>query len=147
MVHCQWGRFKLLKGNVVEFYLTLREDEPRPYEAKSLLPVDLKEDGVPPLVDPTVVETGVNGTWVTNARGKTITSGKSTESREVGRALHSGRGSGNSTSGKVARLIVGESQGRYCLGGLAQDEHLNWGLSVSTGEVFPKPPNCITTES
>jgi hypothetical protein len=35
-----------LKGNVVKFYLTLREDEPKPYEPKFLLLVDLNEDSM-----------------------------------------------------------------------------------------------------
>ena len=45
------ARFKLLKGNVVEFYVIFKRDEPKPYEPKAFIPVDLNENSVSVLIN------------------------------------------------------------------------------------------------
>ena len=35
-----------MKGNVVEFYVIFKRDEPKPYEPKAFIPVDLNENSV-----------------------------------------------------------------------------------------------------
>ena len=41
----RWGRVRAAESKRVELYSTLREDGPKPYGAKSLLQVDLNEEG------------------------------------------------------------------------------------------------------
>jgi len=40
------ARLKLLKGNVVEFYIIFRKDDPKPYEPRGFILVDLNENSV-----------------------------------------------------------------------------------------------------
>ena len=82
------ARFKLLKGNIVELYIVFKRDEPKPYDAKDLLPVDLNEDSVSILIDgePLLIETNTKKiTLGYDYKRRKITTGKSTKSREVKR--------------------------------------------------------------
>jgi len=84
------ARFKLLKGNVVEFYVIFKRDEPKPYEPKGLIPVDLNEDSVSVLINnkPLLLETNTKRiTLGYEYRRKLTTTGKSTKDKDVRRKL------------------------------------------------------------
>ncbi len=108
------ARFRLLKGNVVEFYVVFKRDEPKPYEPKAFIPVDLNEDSISVLVDgkPTLLETNTRKiTLGYEYRRKAITAGKSTKVREVRRKFMRLRERDKKADirRKLAKLIVKEA--------------------------------------
>jgi len=108
------ARFKFLKGNVVEFYVIFKKDEPKPYEPKGFIPVDLNENSVSVLVDgkPMLLETNTKKiTLGYEYRRKAITTGKSTKDREVRRKLKRLRERDKKVDirRKLAKLIVKEA--------------------------------------
>ncbi len=108
------ARFKLLKGNVVEFFIVFKKDEPKPYEPKAFIPVDLNEDSVSVLVDGKPTLLGTNTKKITlgyEYRRKAITAGKSTKVREVRRKLRKLRERDKKVDirKKLAKLIVKEA--------------------------------------
>ncbi|WP_187146877.1 RNA-guided endonuclease InsQ/TnpB family protein [Saccharolobus islandicus] len=108
------ARFRLMKGNVVEFYVIFKKDEPKPYEPKSFIPVDLNENSVSILVDgkPMLLETNTKRiTLGYEYRRKAITTGKSTKDREVRRKLKRLRERDKKVDirRKLAKLIVKEA--------------------------------------
>jgi putative transposase len=77
-----------MKGNLVEFYVVFKRDEPIPYEPIAFIPVDLNEDSVSMLIygKPTLLETNIKRiTLGYEYRRRSITAGKSTKDREVRR--------------------------------------------------------------
>ncbi|WP_432518321.1 RNA-guided endonuclease InsQ/TnpB family protein [Saccharolobus islandicus] len=107
------ARFKLLKGNVVEFYVIFKRDV-KPYEPKGFIPVDLNENSVSVLVDgkPMLLETNTKKiTLGYEYRRKAITTGKSTKDREVRRKLKRLRERNKKVDirRKLAKLIVKEA--------------------------------------
>jgi len=108
------ARFRLLKGNVVEFYIIFKRDEPKPYEPKGFIPIDLNEDSVSVLIGgkPTLLETNAKKiTLGYEYRRKAITIGKSTKVREVRRKLRKLRERDKKADirRKLAKLIVKEA--------------------------------------
>nr|AAV87874.1 putative transposase [Sulfolobus sp. L00 11] len=108
------ARFKLLKGNVVEFFIVFKRDEPKPYEPKGFIPVDLNEDSVSVLVDgkPMLLETNTKRiTLGYEYRRKAITTRRSAEDREVKRKLKRLRERDKKVviRRKLAKLIVKEA--------------------------------------
>ncbi|QPG51263.1 IS200/IS605 family element transposase accessory protein TnpB [Saccharolobus solfataricus] len=108
------ARFRLMKGNVVEFYVIFKRDEPKPYEPKGFIPVDLNENSVSVLVDgkPMLLETNTKKiTLGYEYRRKAITTGKSTKDREVRRKLKRLRERDKKVDirRKLAKLIVKEA--------------------------------------
>ena len=108
------ARFKLLKGNVVEFYVIFKKDEPKPYEPKGFIPVDLNENSVSVLISskPVLIETNTRRiTLGYEYRRKAITTGKSTKDREVKRRLKRLRERDKKADvrRKLAKLIVIEA--------------------------------------
>ena len=84
------ARFRLMKGNVVEFFIVFKKDEPKPYEPRSFIPVDLNENSVSVLINnkPLLLETNTKKiTLGYEYRRKLITTGRSTMDREVRRKL------------------------------------------------------------
>ncbi len=84
------ARFKLLRGNIVELYIIFRRDEPKPYEPRGYVPVDLNENHVSVLVDgkPILLETNARKiTLGYEYRRRAITTGRSTKERDVRRKL------------------------------------------------------------
>ena len=80
------ARFRLMKGNVVEFFIVFKRDEPKPYEPKGLIPVDLNENSVSVLINskPLLLETNTKKiTLGYEYRRKAIITGRSTKDREV----------------------------------------------------------------
>jgi len=107
------ARFKLLKGNAVEFYVIFKKDV-KPYEPKGFIPVDLNENLVSVLVDgkPMLLETNTRRiTLGYEYRRKAITTGKSTKDREVRRKLRKLRERDKKVDirRKLAKLIVKEA--------------------------------------
>ena len=107
------ARFRLTKGNVVEFYVIFKKDV-KPYEAKGFIPVDLNENSVSVLVDgkPILLETNTKRiTLGYEYRRKSITTGKSTKDREVKRKLRKLRERDKKADvrRKLAKLIVKEA--------------------------------------
>ncbi|QPG51246.1 IS200/IS605 family element transposase accessory protein TnpB [Saccharolobus solfataricus] len=108
------ARFRLMKGNVVEFYVIFKRDEPKPYEPKGFISVDLNENSVSVLVDgkPMLLETNTKRiTLGYEYRRKAITTGKSTKDREVRRKLKRLRERNKKVDirRKLAKLIVKEA--------------------------------------
>jgi len=108
------ARFKLLKGNAVEFYIIFKKDEPKPYEPKGFIPVDLNENSVSVLVnsEPVLIETNTKRiTLGYEYRRKLITTGKSTKDRGVRRKLRKLRERDKKVDirRKLAKLIVIEA--------------------------------------
>ncbi|MQL56057.1 IS200/IS605 family element transposase accessory protein TnpB [Acidianus ambivalens] len=108
------ARFKLLKRNVVEFYVIFKKDEPKPYEPKAFIPVDLNENSVSLLINskPVLLETNTKRiTLGYEYRRKSITTGKSTKDREVRRKLKRLREGDKKVDirRKLAKLIVEEA--------------------------------------
>jgi len=108
------ARFRLMKGNVVEFYVIFKRDEPKPYEPKAFIPVDLNEDSVSVLVDgkPMLLETNTKKiTLGYEYRRKAITTGRSTKDREVRGKLKRLRERNKKVDirRKLAKLIVKEA--------------------------------------
>jgi len=108
------ARFKLLKGNVVEFYVIFKRDEPKPYEPKAFIPVDLNENSVSVLINskPLLLETNTKKiTLGYEYRRKAITTGRSTKDREVRRKLRKLRERDKKVDirRKLAKLIVKEA--------------------------------------
>ena len=107
------ARFKLLKGNVVEFYVIFKRDV-KPYEPKGFIPVDLNENSVSVLVDgkPMLLETNTRRiTLGYEYRRKLTITGKSTKDREVRRKLKRLRERDKKVDirRKLAKLIVKEA--------------------------------------
>ncbi|ACP47614.1 transposase, IS605 OrfB family [Sulfolobus islandicus Y.N.15.51] len=107
------ARFRLMKGNVVEFYVIFKKDV-KPYEPKGFIPVDLNENSVSVLVDgkPMLLETNTKRiTLGYEYRRKAITTGKSTKDREVRRKLKRLRERDKKVDirRKLAKLIVKEA--------------------------------------
>jgi len=107
------ARFRLLKGNVVEFYVIFKKDV-KPYEPKGFIPVDLNENSVSVLVHgkPTLLETNTKRiTLGYEYRRKAITTGRSTKDREVTRKLKGLRERDKKVDvrRKLAKLIVKEA--------------------------------------
>ena len=72
------ARFKLLEGNVVEFFIVFKRDEPKPYEPKAFIPVDLNGNSVSVLINskPVLIETNTKRiTLGYEYRRKLITTG------------------------------------------------------------------------
>ncbi|ACP49030.1 transposase, IS605 OrfB family [Sulfolobus islandicus Y.N.15.51] len=108
------ARFRLMKGNVVEFYVIFKRDEPKPYEPKAFIPVDLNENSVSVLINskPLLLETNTKRiTLGYEYRRKAITTGKSTKDREVRRKLKRLRERDKKVDirRKLAKLIVKEA--------------------------------------
>jgi putative transposase len=108
------ARFRLMKGNAVEFYVIFKKDEPKPYEPKSFIPVDLNENSVSVLVDgkPMLLETNTKKiTLGYEYRRKLTTTSKSTKDREVRRKLKRLRERDKKVDirRKLAKLIVKEA--------------------------------------
>ncbi|ACP49427.1 transposase, IS605 OrfB family [Sulfolobus islandicus Y.N.15.51] len=108
------ARFKLLKGNVVEFYVIFKRDEPKPYEPKAFIPVDLNENSVSVLINskPLLLETNTKKiTLGYEYRRKLTITGKSTKDREVRRKLKRLRERNKKVDirRKLAKLIVKEA--------------------------------------
>ncbi|WP_009991910.1 IS200/IS605 family accessory protein TnpB-related protein, partial [Saccharolobus solfataricus] len=108
------ARFRLMKGNVVEFYVIFKRDEPKPYEPKAFIPVDLNENSVSVLINskPLLLETNTKKiTLGYEYRRKAITTGKSTKDREVRRKLKRLRERNKKVDirRKLAKLIVKEA--------------------------------------
>ena len=107
------ARFRLMKGNVIEFYVVFKKDV-KPYEPKAFIPIDLNEDSVSVLVygKPTLLETNTKKiTLGYEYRRKAITAGKSTKVREVRRKLRKLRERDRKADirRKLAKLIVKEA--------------------------------------
>jgi len=107
------ARFKLLKGNVVEFYVIFKRDV-KPYEAKGFIPVDLNESSVSVLVDgkPILLETNTKRiTLGYEYKRKSITTGRLTKDREVKRKLKRLREKDKKADvrRKLAKLVVVEA--------------------------------------
>ena len=108
------ARFRLMKGNVVEFFIVFKKDEPKPYEPKGFIPVDLNENSVSVLVDgkPMLLETNTKKiTLGYEYRRKLTITGKSTKDREVRRKLKRLRERDKKVDirRKLAKLIVKEA--------------------------------------
>ncbi|BAB67579.1 putative transposase [Sulfurisphaera tokodaii str. 7] len=108
------ARFKLLKGNVVELYIVFKKDEPKPYEPKAFIPVDLNENSVSVLVDgkPILLETNTKKiTLGYEYKRKWITAGKSTKDRDTRRKLRKLRERDKKVDirRKLAKLVVMEA--------------------------------------
>ncbi|WP_432518319.1 RNA-guided endonuclease InsQ/TnpB family protein [Saccharolobus islandicus] len=108
------ARFRLMKGNVVEFYVIFKRDEPKPYEPKAFIPVDLNENSVSVLINskPLLLETNTKKvTLGYEYRRKLTTTGKSTKDREVRRKLKRLRERDKKVDirRKLAKLIVKEA--------------------------------------
>ncbi|WP_432518165.1 RNA-guided endonuclease InsQ/TnpB family protein [Saccharolobus islandicus] len=107
------ARFRLMKGNVVEFFIVFKKDV-KPYEPKGFIPVDLNENSVSVLVDgkPMLLETNTKRiTLGYEYRRKAITTGKPTKDREVRRKLKRLRERDKKVDirRKLAKLIVIEA--------------------------------------
>ncbi|ACP47522.1 transposase, IS605 OrfB family [Sulfolobus islandicus Y.N.15.51] len=107
------ARFRLMKGNVVEFYVIFKKDV-KPYEPKGFIPVDLNENSVSVLVDgkPMLLETNTKKiTLGYEYRRKLTITGKSTKDREVRRKLKRLRERDKKVDirRKLAKLIVKEA--------------------------------------
>ncbi len=108
------ARFRLMKGNVVKFYVIFKKDEPKPYESKAFIPVDLNENSVSVLINskPLLLETNTKKiTLGYEYRRKAITTGRSTKDREVRRKLKRLRERDKKVDirRKLAKLIVKEA--------------------------------------
>ena len=107
------ARFRLMKGNVVEFYVIFKRDEPKPYEPKAFIPVDLNENSVSVLINskPLLLETNTKRiTLGYEYRRKAITTGKSIKDREVRRKLKRLKERDKKVDmRKLAKLIVKEA--------------------------------------
>jgi len=108
------ARFRLMKGNVVEFYVIFKRDEPKPYEPKAFIPVDLNENSVSVLINskPLLLETNTKKiTLGYEYRRKLTITGKSTKDREVRRKLKRLRERDKKVDirRKLAKLIVKEA--------------------------------------
>jgi IS605 OrfB family transposase len=108
------ARFRLMKGNVVEFFIVFKKDEPKTYEPKGFIPVDLNEDSVSVLINnkPVLLETDTKKiTLGYEYRRKLTTTGKSTKDREVRRKLRKLRERDKKLDirRKLAKLIVKEA--------------------------------------
>jgi len=108
------ARFRLTKGNVVEFFIVFKKDEPKPYEPKGFIPVDLNENSVSVLVDgkPILLETNIKKiTLGYEYKRKSITTGRSTKDREVKRKLRNLRERDKKANirRKLAKLIIKEA--------------------------------------
>ncbi|ACP49410.1 transposase, IS605 OrfB family [Sulfolobus islandicus Y.N.15.51] len=108
------ARFRLMKGNVVEFYVIFKRDEPKPYEPKAFIPVDLNENSVSVLINskPLLLETNTKRiTLGYEYRRKLTITGKSTKDREVRRKLKRLRERDKKVDirRKLAKLIVKEA--------------------------------------
>ncbi|MBB5254231.1 RNA-guided endonuclease InsQ/TnpB family protein [Sulfurisphaera ohwakuensis] len=108
------ARFKLLKGNVVELYIIFKKDEPKPYEPKVFIPIDLNENSVSVLVDgkPILLETNTKKiTLGYEYRRRKITTGRSTKDRDVKRKLRKLREGDKKVDvrRKFAKLVVMEA--------------------------------------
>ncbi|BDR92928.1 RNA-guided endonuclease InsQ/TnpB family protein [Vulcanisaeta souniana] len=108
------ARFKLLKGNVVELYIVFKKDEPKPYEPKGFIPVDLNENSVSVLIDEKPILLEANTKKITlgyEYRRKSMTTGKSTKDRDVKRKLKKLREGDKKADvrRKLAKLIVKEA--------------------------------------
>ena len=115
------ARFRLMKGNVVEFFIVFKRDEPKPYEPKSFIPVDLNENSVSVLINnkPVLLETNTKKiTLGYEYRRKLITTGRSTKDRDVRRKLKRLRERDKKLDirRKLAKLIVKEAFERGLLG-------------------------------
>nr|WP_291998728.1 transposase [Caldivirga sp.] len=114
-----WGlaseaRFKLLEGNFVEFFIVFKKDEPKPYEPKGFIPVDLNENSVSVLLDeePILLETNTKKiTLGYEYRRWRIEKGRSTKDRDVRRKLKKLRERDKKADArrKLAKLIVMEA--------------------------------------
>ena len=107
------ARFRLMKGNVVEFFMVFKKDV-KPYEPKGFIPVDLNEDSVSVLINnkPLLLETNTKKiTLGYEYRRKAITTGRSTKDREVRRKLKMLRERDKKVDirRKLAKLIVIEA--------------------------------------
>jgi len=83
------ARFKLLKGDFVEFYVIFKKDV-KPYEPKGFIPVDLNENSVSVLINskPVLLETNTKRiTLGYEYERKSMTTGRSIKDREVKRKL------------------------------------------------------------
>jgi putative transposase len=108
------ARFRLMKGNVVEFFIIFKRDEPKPYEPKAFIPVDLNEGSVSVLINskPLLLETNTKKiTLGYEYRRRAMTAGKSTKVREVRRKLKKLRERDKKVDirRKLAKLIVKEA--------------------------------------
>lgn len=106
------ARFKLLKGNVVEFFIVFKKDV-KSYDPRGFIPVDLNEDSVSVLINgkPILLET--NTRMITlgyEYKRRSITNGRSTKDREVRRKLRE-RDKKLDVRRKFAKLIVKEAFG------------------------------------
>ncbi|ACP37954.1 transposase, IS605 OrfB family [Sulfolobus islandicus M.14.25] len=84
------ARFRLTKGNVVEFFIVFKKYDPKPYEPKAFIPVDLNENSVSVLVGDKPVLLETNTRMITlgyEYRRRLITTGRSTKDRDVRRKL------------------------------------------------------------
>ncbi|AKV74147.1 RNA-guided endonuclease InsQ/TnpB family protein [Metallosphaera sedula] len=109
------ARFKLLKGNVVEFFIVFKKDV-KSYDPRGFIPVDLNEGSVSVLINgkPILLET--NTRMITlgyEYKRRSITNGRSTKDREVRRKLRKLRERDKKLDvrRKFAKLIVKEAFG------------------------------------
>ena len=107
------ARFRLMKGNVVEFYVIFKRDV-KPYEPKAFIPVDLNENSVSVLINskPLLLETNTKRiTLGYEYRRKLTTTGEPTKDREVRRKLKRLRERDKKVDvrRKLAKLIVKEA--------------------------------------
>ncbi len=115
------ARFKLLKGNVMELYIIFKKDDPKPYEPKGFIPVDLNEDSVSLLLNgkPVLLETNTKRiTLGYEYKRRSMTTGRSTKDREVRRKLKKLRERDKKADirRKLVKLIVKEAyEGRSAI--------------------------------
>jgi putative transposase len=99
---------------VVKFYIIFKKDEPKPYEPKGFIPVDLNKNSVSLLINnkPILLETNAKRiTLGYEYRRKSITAGRSTKDRDVKRKLKRLRERDKKLDvrRKLAKLIVKEA--------------------------------------
>ena len=90
---------------MVEFFIVFKKDDPKPYEPKGFIPVDLSENSVSLLINNNPILLETNAKRITLGYGyrrKSITAGRTTKDRDVRR--------------KLAKLIVKEAfEGRSAI--------------------------------
>ncbi|BDB98680.1 hypothetical protein SACC_16970 [Saccharolobus caldissimus] len=99
---------------MVELYIVFKKDEPKSYEPKGFIPVDLNENSVSVLIDgkPILLETNTKRiTLGYEYRRKSMTTGKSSKDRDVKRKLKKLRERDKKADvrRKLAKLIVKEA--------------------------------------
>ena len=98
-----------MRGKIVESYMVFKEDDPKPYEPKAFIPVDLNENSVSSLIKnkPVLLETNTKRITL-GYEYRRIEEGRSTKDREVGRKLRE-KDKKLDVRRKLAKLIVLEA--------------------------------------